>query len=128
MIKPCLKKFLLVAPEIFPVRLLADYKYVTHISNINQVFPSIFSLKPDIILFDYDLMGNNLINVLRRIQVNKFYNHIKIWCYRNKPNEKIDSFLGVLGVDHFVYKEELIKRPETKKKMSVLSLLLVPQL
>ena len=111
MIRPCLKKLLLVAPEMFPVKLLADYKNVKHISNSAEVFPSIFYLKPDIILFDYDLMGSNLVNVLRRIQVNKFYNHIKIWCYRNKPNEKTDGFLRVLGVDHFVYQEEFEKRP-----------------
>ena len=128
MTRSCLKKFLLVAPAIFPVRLLEDYKSVTHITSAAEVFPSIFNLKPDIILFDYDLMGNNLVNVLRRIQVNKFYSHIKIWCYKNKANEKIDSFLGVLGVDHFVYKEEFETRPESKKIMDVLIHLLVPQL
>ena len=124
--RPCLKKLLLVAPEMFPVRLLVDYKNLKHVTSAAEIFPSVFDLKPDIILFDYDLMGNNLVNVLRRIQVNKFYRHIKIWCYRNKPNEKIDSFLGVLGVDHFIYKEE-IEKPASTPVMNVLVHLLVPQ-
>ena len=128
MTRPCLKKLLLVAPAMFPVRLLAAYANITHISNVDEVFPFIFDLKPDIIFFDYDLMGNDLIKVLRRIQINKFYNHIKIWCYRNKPNEKIDSFLSVLGVDRFVYQEEFVKPPENKTVMNALLHLLVPQL
>jgi DNA-binding NarL/FixJ family response regulator len=127
MIRPCSKQLLLVAPEIFPVRRLAYYKNIKHISVVVEIFPSIFNFKPDIIIFDYDLMGGNLVNVLRRIRVNKFYRHIKIWCYRNKPNEKIDSFLGVLGVDHFIYKEE-IEKTERNTVMNVLVHLLVPQL
>src|SRR4051794_38607892 len=102
MIRTRLKRVLLVAPEIFPNQLLTDYTNVKHISAASSVFPSIYELSPDVIVFDYDFMGKELERTLRRIQVNKFYNKIKICCFKNSPNEKTDSFLKVLGVDHLI--------------------------
>jgi len=115
MIRTRFKKVLLVAPEIFPNQLLADYTNVKHISAAGSVFPSIHEMTPDVIVFDYDFMGRDFERTLRRIQTNKFYHKIKICCFKNSPNTKVDSFLKVLGVDHFVYRDELLTA-ETKNK------------
>jgi hypothetical protein len=72
-------------------------------------------MTPDVIVFDYDFMGRDFERTLRRIQTNKFYHKIKICCFKNSPNTKVDSFLKVLGVDHFVYRDELLTA-ETKNK------------
>ncbi|HVW96844.1 MAG TPA: hypothetical protein VHA56_12815 [Mucilaginibacter sp.] len=118
MIRTRSKKVLLVAPEIFPNQLLADYTNVKHISATNSIFPSIYQLTPDVIVFDYDFMGKDLEKTLRRIQVNKFYNKIKICCFKNSRNEKVDSFLKVLGVDHLVYREELVENSKNKSLLN----------
>jgi hypothetical protein len=117
MIRTRFKKVLLVAPEVFPEHLLTDYKHVKHISAVSSVFPSIFQFNPDLIIFDHDFMGSEMIKTLRRIQVNKFYNKIKINCYKNAPNEKTDSLLKVLGVDQFIYKEDLTKNLKSKAEV-----------
>jgi hypothetical protein len=118
MIRTRFKKVLLVAPDIFPNQLLTDYTHVKHVSAASNVFPSIYELSPDIIVFDYEFMGKDLERTLRRIQVNKFYNKVKICCFKNTANEKTDSFLKVLGVDHLIYREDL---GESTKNKSVLN-------
>ena len=117
MIRTRFKKVLLVAPDLFPNQLLTDYTHVKHVSATSSIFPSIYELNPDIIVFDYEFMGKELERTLRRIQVNKFYNKVKICCFKNTANESTDSFLKVLGVDHFVYREDLV----TAKSKSVLN-------
>jgi hypothetical protein len=118
MIRTRFKKVLLVAPDLFPNQLLTDYTHVKHVSATGSIFPSIYELSPDIIVFDYEFMGKDLERTLRRIQVNKFYNKVKICCFKNTVNEKTDSFLKVLGVDHLIYREDL---GENTKNKSVLN-------
>ena len=113
------RKILLMAPDGFPDQLIAGYKYVKHISNTTPIFPVIFDFKPDVIVFDFDYVGDDLEKILRRINFNKFYQNLKICCYKTSPNEKTDSFLKVLGVDQIIYKEDLIK---SRKSKSVLNL------
>ncbi|MGH7237412.1 MAG: hypothetical protein ACREGF_02655, partial [Candidatus Saccharimonadales bacterium] len=69
---------------------------------------------PDLIVFDYDFLGRDLEKILRRIQTNKFYNKVKITCYKSDVNYKVDGFLKVLGVDQFIYKEDLVKTQRPK--------------
>src|ERR1700744_778822 len=107
MIRSRYRKVLLVAPEIYPEQLISNYSSVKHVNTISSIFPSIYESKPDLVIFDFDFMDRDLEKTLRRIQSNKFYNSIKICCFKNKRNEKIDSFLRVLGVDQFIYREEL---------------------
>ena len=121
MIRTRFKKVLLVAPEIFPNKLLTDYTNVRHVSNATGVFPAIFETTPDVIVFDYEFMGKGLENTLRRIQTNKFYNKIKICCFKNSPSEKVDSFLKVLGVDHFVYRQDLLQDTKNKSVLNALN-------
>ena len=109
MIRTRSKKVLLVAPQAFPDQLLATYNNVRHISVATAIFPSIHELKPDVILFDHAHMGDNLERVLRRLQTNVFYKHIKICCYKKTESVKADSILKVLGVDHIIYNEDLQK-------------------
>jgi hypothetical protein len=118
MIGSRLKKILLVAPEVFPEQLIAGYAYVKHVSSPANIFPSIFEFNPDLIVFDYDFLGRDLEKILRRIQTNKFYNKVKITCYKSDANLKVDGFLKVLGVDQFVYKEDLVKAQQPKKVFS----------
>jgi hypothetical protein len=118
MIRTRFKKVLLVAPEIFPDRLLTDYSQVRHISATGAIFPSIYELNPDVIVFDYEFMAKDIEKTLRRLNGNKFYSKVRICCFKNAPNEKTDSFLKVLGVDQLIYREELTP---TSKHRSLLN-------
>jgi hypothetical protein len=114
MVRTRFKKVLLVAPDTIPNQLLTDYTHVKHISATANIFPSIYEMNPDIIVFDYELMGKELEKTLRRIMVNKFYSKIKICCFKNSANEKADSFLKAIGVDHFIYREDLTQKSKSK--------------
>lgn len=101
------ERVLLVAPNIFSVTLLASNKQIKHITSVDRVFPSIYEMIPNLIVFDYDYLSEDMEKILRRIRTNPYYNKIKICCFKSSPNRKIDSFLKVLGVNHVIYKEEL---------------------
>ncbi len=118
MIRTRFKKVLLVAPNGFPGQLLADYKNVKHVAAIGRIFPSIFELKPNVIIFDYDYVGADIEKILRRLKINRFYDKLKICCYKSAPDEKTDSLLKALGVDHLFYQDDIA---ETQKNNSVLS-------
>jgi hypothetical protein len=114
MIRTRFKKVLLVAPDVFPDRLLTDFKELKHITTVGGIFPALYKSNPDMIMLDYDYIGKDIEKILRRIKINKFYNKLKICCYKSGHNEKIDSLLIALGADHLIYKEDLAK-PEKNK-------------
>jgi hypothetical protein len=120
MIRTRSKKVLLVAPQTFPNQLLATYNNVRHISVTTAIFPSIHELKPDVILFDHAHMGDDLERILRRLQTNVFYKHIKICCYKKTESIKADSILKVLGVDHIIYNEDLQKAAKGNNTISTI--------
>lgn len=120
MIRTRSKKVLLVAPQTFPNQLLATYNNVRHISVTTAIFPSIHELKPDVILFDHAHMGDDLERVLRRLQTNVFYKHIKICCYKKTESIKADSILKVLGVHHIIYNEDLQKAAKGNTAISTI--------
>ena len=97
----------MVAPNIFSVQLLAKNKQIKHIASVDRVFPAIYEMAPHVIIFDYDFMTNDMEKILRRIRTNAYYNKIKICCFKNTSNRKIDEFLKILGVNHVIYKDEL---------------------
>src|ERR1700712_2534738 len=101
------ERVLLVAPNIFSVTLLASNKQIKHITSVDRVFPSIYEMIPNLIVFDYDYLSEDMEKILRRIRTNSYYNKIKICCFKSSPNRKIDGFLKVLGVNHVIYKDEL---------------------
>jgi len=121
MIRTRFKKVILVAPEIFQEQLIAGYTNVKHETCITHIFPSIFEFNPDLVIFDYDFVGKDLEKILRRIQTNKFYDKIKIFCYKNDRSRKTDSFLNVLGVDQFIYKEDLVKVQKGKTMLNTVN-------
>jgi hypothetical protein len=87
--------------------MLASNKHLKHITAVDRVFPSIYEMAPNIIVFDYDYLSEDMEKILRRIRTNSYYNKIKICCFKSSPNRKIDGFLKVLGVNHVIYKDEL---------------------
>ena len=101
------ERILLVAPNIFSVQMLVVNKQIKHITCADRVFPSIYEMLPNIIVFDYDYLSDDMEKILRRIRTNPYYNKIKICCFKSGPNRKIDSFLKVLGVDDVIYKTDL---------------------
>lgn len=101
------ERVLLVAPNIFSVQILANNKQIRHVASIDRVFPAIYEMIPNLIVFDYDYLSNDMEKILRRIRTNPYYNKIKICCFKSSHNRKIDDFLKVLGVNHVIYKEEL---------------------
>jgi len=117
MIRTRSRRVIIVAPDNFPKQLIANYTDVTHVCTLNRIFPSIHERKPDLLILDFNLLGNDLEKILRRITVNKFYNNIAIHCFKTSRNEKVDSLLKVLGVDQFIYCDNLVK---DKKAGSVL--------
>jgi len=121
MLRTRFKNVILVAPEIFQQQLIAGYNNVKHVQGVNHIFPAIFECQPDLIIFDHDYLGRDLEKILRRIQSNKFYDKIKIFCYKNDPHEKTDSFLRVLGVDQFIYKTDLTKAPKSKTVLNAVN-------
>ena len=119
MIRARSKKVILVAPEIFPEQLIRGYSNVKQIGALSNLFPAIFEFNPDLIIFDHDFVGSkDMEKTLRRIRANKFYNSIRIHCFKTEHSEKTDSLLKVLGVDHFTYREDLFKN---QKPNSVLN-------
>src|ERR1700759_1584971 len=101
------ERVLLVAPNIFSVQLLASNKQIKHVTSVDRVFPSIYERAPNLIVFDYDYLNQDMERILRRIRTNAYYNKIKICCFKSTPNRKIDDFLKVLGVNHVFYKDKL---------------------
>lgn len=101
------ERILLVAPNIFSIELLDNNKQIKHITSVDRVFPAIFEVVPNIIVFDYDYLNKDMEKILRRIRTNSYYNKIKICCFKSSPDRRIDSFLQVLGVNHVIYKDEL---------------------
>jgi hypothetical protein len=121
MLRTRLKKVLLVAPDIFPEKILTDYKNVKHVSAISCIFPAIYELNPDIIVFDYDYIGKDIEEILRRIKINKFYNKLKICCYKDAADTKTESMLKALGADRVIYREDLAKSQKNRILLNNLS-------
>ena len=113
MIRNNSERILLVAPKILSVQLLSGNKQIKHITSVDRVFPAIYEMAPNIIVFDYDYLSEDMEKMLRRIRTNAYYNKIKICCFKSSPNRKIDSFLKVLGVNHVIYKDELQNQTKT---------------
>jgi hypothetical protein len=101
------ERVLLVAPNIFSLKLLASNKQIKHITSVDRVFPSIYEIAPHVIIFDYDYLNTDMEKILRRIRTNAYYNKIRICCFKSSANRRIDEFLKVLGVNHVIYKDEL---------------------
>src|SRR6202012_5895168 len=113
------KKVLFVTPEINSPQLCVGYKDVRYVHAINQIFPSIYELSPNLIVLDHALLSKDLEKVVRRIRTNTFYKKIKICCYKSKVEPKADSLLKALGVDYFIYEEELQNIQKGKNVMGV---------
>jgi hypothetical protein len=101
------EKVLLVAPGIFSLQILNGNKQIKHVTSVDRVFPSIYEMAPNIIVFDYDYLSKDMEKILRRIRANSYYNKIRICCFKSSPERRLDSFLKVLGVNHLIYKHEL---------------------
>jgi hypothetical protein len=121
MIRTRFKKILLVAADNSPERLLADYQNVKHVTAIGSIFPSIYEMSPDMIILDYDYIGKDIEEILRRIKVNKFYSRLKICCYKNTADVQTDSLLKALGADYVVYREGLAKPQKNKSVFNSLA-------
>ncbi|RZK14422.1 MAG: hypothetical protein EOO43_16370 [Flavobacterium sp.] len=115
MIRQRFSKVLLVAPDNCPRRLAAEYEYVKHLPALNRLFPVIFDFKPDLILFDYEYVKTDIERIVRRLRVNPFYNKTKICCYKLKPHTDTDDLLKAIGVNYFIYPENLVTDPGTEK-------------
>ena len=110
MIRSRLKKVILVAPEVFPEQLMRGYSSVKQLSALNGLFPSIYEFNPDLIILDHDFVGSTETEkTIRRIRSNRFYDKIRIHCFKADRSEKVDGLLKVLGVDLMLYREDFVK-------------------
>ncbi|MGN6180652.1 MAG: hypothetical protein ACTHNW_15820 [Mucilaginibacter sp.] len=101
------RKVLFVTPEVSSPQLNIDYKNIRYVHTINQIFPNIYELNPNLIVLDHTFLSKDIEKVIRRIRTNNFYSKIKICCYKYKIEPKADSLLKAIGVDYFIYEEEL---------------------
>ncbi len=118
------ERVLLVAPNIFSVQILANNKQIRHITSVDKVFPAIYEMAPHMIVFDYDYLSADMERILRRIRTNPYYNKIKICCFKGSQSRRIDSFLKILGVNHVIYKNELLN--PTKELLNHVNSILDP--
>jgi len=109
----------LVAPEFYSRQLSADFKSVRHVYAVNQIFPNIYDLNPNLIVLDYSYISNDVEKIVRRIRANNFYSKIKICCYKTKAEPKADSLLKAIGVDYFIYEEELQSIQKNKNPLNI---------
>jgi hypothetical protein len=107
MIRTRFKKVLLIASEASSPQLTADYKNVRHVHALNGIFPAIFEQSPNLIILDNNYLATELEKIVRRIRTNSFYSKIKICCYKAKAEITKDGLLKAIGVDYFIYEEEL---------------------
>lgn len=121
MLRPRLKKVLLVAPETLLHQRTPGYDNIKHIYALNKIFPSINEQTPDLIVLDYNYLVNDIEKIVRRISTNPFYNKIKICCYKTKPNTKTDGLLKAIGVDYFIYQEDITATNQPKKAVSTIT-------
>ncbi len=115
------ERVLLVAPNIFSVELLSSNKQIRHITSAGSIFPSIYQITPNLIVFDYDFLNKEIEGILRRIRANAYYDKIKICCIKSKPDRKVDSLLKVLGVNYIIYREDIA--PKAKPARGVINML-----
>jgi hypothetical protein len=99
-------KVLLVSPTNFSVPILAGKKVIRHVTTLDRVFPAIHEDLPNIIVFDYDQYTDGMEKVLLRLRGNKFYNKIKVYCYKSDVDERTDAYLKELGANFVIYKGE----------------------
>ena len=107
MIRTRFKKVLLIAPESSSPQLTAEYKNVRHVHALNGIFPAIFEQSPNLIILDNNYLATELEKIVRRIRTNSFYSKIKICCYKTKAEITKDGLLKAIGVDYFIYEEEI---------------------
>jgi hypothetical protein len=99
-------KVLLVAPKIFSVQLLNGGNRVKHIASFESVFPTIYELAPQMIVFDYSYLDLSMKKTLRRIRTDPRCSKINVCCFKAGPNKRIDTFLKALGVNKVVYNDK----------------------
>src|ERR1700712_3284108 len=99
MIHTRFKKVLLISPDNSSDQFHTDYENVRHIHALDRIFPSIFELSPNLIVFDYNYISKDMERIVRRIRTNNFYSKIKICCYKTKVELKTDGLLKAIGVD-----------------------------
>jgi hypothetical protein len=119
MIRTRNKKVLYVAPEVSSDQLTADYDNITRIHALDRIFPTIYQLSPNLVIFDYDYLSKDIERIVRRLRTNTFYSKIKICCYKSRSELKTDGLLKAIGVDYFIYEEEL---REAQKSNNISSL------
>lgn len=119
MIRTRNKKVLYVAPEVSSDQLTADYHNITRIHALDRIFPAIYEVNPNLIIFDFDYLSKDIERIVRRLRTNAFYSKMKICCYKSQSEIKKDSLLKAIGVDYFIYEEEL---REAQKSNNISSL------
>lgn len=121
MIRTRNKKVLYVAPEVSLSQLVADFDNITRVHSIERIFPTIYELSPNLIILDYDYLSKDIEIIVRRLRTNAFYSKIKICCYKSKSDLKIDGLLKAIGVDYFVYEEELREAQKSNNFSSIVA-------
>ena len=90
-------------------------KEITLVTAATRLFPAIHQFQPEAIFFDYEYTGADIERILRRLKSNVFYKKIKIYCYKKTWHTRTDSLLKTLGIDTFIYADDLQKQLKSKK-------------
>jgi hypothetical protein len=79
---------------------------IFRVDTISKVFPVIFANKPDLIFIDYDCFCKETENLIRRIRTNRFYDSMKICCFKDSKEIRTDTLLKAIGTDYFIYRKD----------------------
>jgi CheY-like chemotaxis protein len=102
-------KPILVVTDVATSFIIPAKNQVIRVTTIGNAFPVIHELMPGIIVLDYEHMGMDTEKFLRRIKSNLFYSKIKLYCYKAQANTKVDGLLEALGVQQFIYADDVSK-------------------
>lgn len=111
-------KILIVSPVPFPVPVAGKSQFM-HVDAQARIFPAINEFQPGAVVFDYEYLGTEFEKILRRFKANHYYSKIKVYCYKQAWQPRADSLLKTIGVDEFIYAEEL--QPQAAKATGALT-------
>ena len=116
------KTVLLVSPRMLSDQALTVAKSIKHITDVAHIFPAIYEMKPDLIIFDTDFIGEDIGKIIRRIRANSFYDRTKICCYKSSFKLSEESLLRTLGVNDVVNAREIEEQKSNSFAFAIHSL------
>jgi len=97
------KKILIILSKNSELIIKSHDGNIIYIDKKNLIFPTLFTLCPNIFIIEDSYLDENLVKILGRIKANKFYNQMRIYCYipsgtNTNSNYKYLKIIGINAV------------------------------